>query len=168
MNDSPQSSRRRWITLGEIIALAALAVSALGVWIAWKSTNEDKPTRIVEQKQPIPLMLRGRVQDDGRRIEISPVESSHALESLTVTIAGVSPIELGADGVLRASDLESAVEDRDKDRKGSHNLPVQIDARYVEAGADRRSRATYVLHYRWEGGGLFSGHSLRLVGFSRG
>jgi hypothetical protein len=27
-------TRRRWITVGELIALAALVVSALGVWIS--------------------------------------------------------------------------------------------------------------------------------------
>ena len=50
-----ERTRRRWINLGEIIALAALVVSALGVWIAWKSSSEDKPTRIVEQKSAVPL-----------------------------------------------------------------------------------------------------------------
>ena len=33
MTDS--QTRRRWITLGETIALLALVVSALGVWLSW-------------------------------------------------------------------------------------------------------------------------------------
>ena len=36
-----------------------------------------------------------------------------------------------------------------------------------EAGKDRRASGNYVLRYRWEGGGLFGGRSLRLTGFSR-
>src|SRR5205085_1183196 len=43
----------------------------------------------------------------------------------------------------------------------------QDDAHYVEMGADRRGGGTYVLRYRWEGGGLFGGRSVRLVGLSR-
>ena len=43
-------------------------------------------------------------------------------------------------------------------------MPVRIAARYVEMGTDRRGGGTYVLRYRWEGGGLFGGRSLRLVG----
>ena len=48
MTDS--QSRRRWVTLGEIIALLALVVSAAGLWLTWKSNGEDKPTRVVEQR----------------------------------------------------------------------------------------------------------------------
>ena len=112
-----EKARRRWISLGEIIALAALAVSAIGVWIAWKSSSEDKPTRVVEQRQAIPLTLRARREDDGRKLEISPVESSHALESLTVTITGASPISVGSDGELGASDVESALSSRGEEPK---------------------------------------------------
>jgi hypothetical protein len=137
------------------------------VWIAWKSGGEDKPTRIVEQRQAIPLTLRGSMNQDGRELMIAPVESSHALESLTLTIKGASPIELGGDGRLAAGALESALKDRDKDRKGSQSVPVRIQARYVEAGADRRGGGNYVLRYRWESGGLFGGRSLRLTGLTR-
>ena len=162
-----ETDKRRWLTLGEVVALAALIVSALGVWISWKSSSEDKPTRVVEQRQPIPLTLRGATQNDGRELIISPVESSHALESLTVTMKGASPINLGSDGRLDAGDLESVLKDRDKDAKGNRSLPVRIDARYVEMGAERRGGGTYVIRYRWEGGGLFGGRSLRLESFSR-
>lgn len=162
-----ESERRRWVTLGELIALAALIISAIGLWLTWKSNNEDKTTRVVEQHQAIPLTLRGKAEDDGRRIEISPVEPSHALESLTVTIKGAPPIEVGSDGMLDAADVESALGDRGKEEKGSRSLPVRIAARYVEAGKDRRASGNYVLRYRWEGGGLFGGRSLRLTGFGR-
>ena len=60
MNPTKSQRRRRWITIGEMIALLALIVSAVGVWISWKSNDREKPTRIVEQKQSIPLMLRAR------------------------------------------------------------------------------------------------------------
>ena len=68
-----EKTRRRWINLGEVIALAALIVSALGVWIAWKSSSEDGPTRVVEQRQAIPLTLHAKVQDGGKQLVISPV-----------------------------------------------------------------------------------------------
>jgi len=161
-----ERTRRRWINLGELVAIAALIVSAIGVWIAWKSSSEDKPTRVVEQRQPISLTLRGKPLDDGRRLEIAPVEASHALESLTVTIKGASPIEVGSDGDLEASSVEAVLDDRKED-KGAHGVPVRIDARYVEMGKDRHGGGSYVLRYRWEGGGIFGGRSLRLTGLSR-
>jgi hypothetical protein len=167
MSDSEQKSRRRWVSLGEIIALGALIVSALGLWITWKSGNQDKTTRVVEQRQAIPLTLRGKVEDDGSALDISPVEASHALESLTLTIAGTSPIEVGSDGRLSAGDLESALKKREAEPKGAHSVPVQISARYVEMGKDRTATDRYTLRYRWEGGGLFGGRSLKVTGLSR-
>ena len=165
MTDTPQS-RRRWINMGEIIALLALVVSAAGLWLAWESSKQDGPTRIVEQRQSVPLTLRGKAQDDGKRLVITPVEAGHAIESLTLTIKGAQPIEIGSDGELSAKDLEAALKPKDE-KNGAHSVPMRIAARYVEAGADRRSSGTYMLRYRWEGGGLFNGRSLRLTGFGR-
>jgi hypothetical protein len=164
MSDS--ETRRRWVTLGEIIALLALVVSAAGLWLTWRSSGDDKPTRVVEQKQAIPLTLRGKASDEGRSLMIEPVESSHALESLTLTIKGAPPIEVGSDGQLSASDLEAALKNREE-AKGPHSVPVRIAARYVEMGKDRTGGGTYVLRYRWEGGGIFGGRSLKLTGFGR-
>jgi hypothetical protein len=171
MNETESERRRRWITLGELIALAALIVSAAGVWISYKGSSErdNGSTKIVEQHESIPLTLRGKREDDGRRLEITPVESSHALESLTVTISGASPISVGSDGELAASDVESALTGRDKEPKDQTlSVRVKIDARYVEMGKDRRSSGNYTLRYMWKGGGLFGSRSLHLVGLSRG
>ena len=172
MNDTPGEARRRarlrWITLGEAIALAALIVSGVGVWLSWKGSSEDKgPTTIVEKRQSITLALRGRAQAEGRSLEITPVEDSHALQSLTVTAQGAKAIELGSDGELGARDLENALGKSAAEGQGTHRARVQIAAKYVEAGADKSATGSYVIRYRWEGAGLFGGRSLRLVGFSR-
>ena len=173
MNEQQQSearrrSRLRWVTLGEAVAIAALIVSAAGVWIGWKTSNADKgPTTVVEKRQAVPLALRGKPRDEGRVLEISPVESDHALQSLNIIVAGASAIDLGSDGELSASDLDRALGDKAADGKGIHRVQVRIDARYVEAGADRKASGAYVISYRWEGGGLLGGRSLRLVGLSR-
>jgi hypothetical protein len=168
MNETESQRRRRWITLGEMIALAALLVSAIGVWISWKS-NGEKSTRLVEQRQPIPLTLRAKREDDGRSLEISPVESSHALESLSVILPGASPIQVGSDGELAASDVESALKGHENEPKDhSFSVHARIDARYVEMGKDRRASSDYTLRYMWKGGGLFGGRSLHLIGLSHG
>ena len=160
--------RRRWINLGELIALAALIVSALGVWISWKGNDQDKPTRIVEQRQSIPLTLRGKREDDGTRLAISPVEPSHALESLTVKLPGASPMEVGSDGELNADDVKAALPGRDKEPKNrTLSVSAQITAHYVEAGKEKTASGTYTLRYQRKGGGLFGSDSLHLVSLSR-
>jgi hypothetical protein len=167
MSESPEAkTRRRWINFGEVVALAALIVSAVGVWIAWQSNSNDKPTRVVEQKQAIPLTLRGTVEHDGRELIIAPVEQSHALESLNLFFSHMYPLELGSDGSLKADDVAAKVSGKDLD-KGTHRIKVEIDARYVEMGKVRKTSGTYILRYRVEGGGLFGGRSIRLISMSR-
>lgn len=169
MNEQERRERRRWINLGEIIAIAALVVSAVGVWISWKSTDDKGPTRVVEQRQAIPLTLRSKREDDGTRLAISPVEQAHALESLTITIPGASPISVGSDGDLSASDVASALGTRESEPK-NQTLAVRakVGARYVESGQERTASGSYTLRYQWNGGGLFGGRSLHLVSLSRG
>jgi hypothetical protein len=164
--------RLRWVTLGEAVAIAALILSGLGLWKDWKSDQQKAPsgpTKVIEERKPIALKLHGRIEDDGKRLVISPIEDSHALDSLSVAIEGSSsPISIGSDGVLKAADVESAIGKPKDDAKGTQRVRATIDTRYVEAGQDRLSSGDYVISYRWEGGGLFGGRSLRLTGFSRG
>ena len=169
MSETPEQRRRRlrWLTLGEVIAVIAVAISALGLWKSWN--GDDRPTTVVEQRRPVALTLRGKAEDDGRRLEITPVEQSHALQSLTIKLPGAaSPINLGSDGQLSASEIENAVSKGADHEKGTRRLRVRILADYVEAGAGRHATHDYVLTYRWEGGGLFGGRSLRLVSLARG
>jgi hypothetical protein len=171
MTDKPETeaqkrARLRWVTLGETIAIAALILSGLGLWHEWNK-RDDGPKVVVEKPTAIPLALRGRVRDEGKTIEISPIEDSHALQSLTI-IAGKSTIELGSEGGLSASDVENALGKAAEEGKGTHRLPVRINARYIEAGADKTATGSYVISYKWEGGGLFGGRSLRLAGMAKG
>ena len=168
MSETESERRRRLINLGELIALLALIVSAAGVWIAWKSSNQDKPTRVVEQHAAVPLALRGTVDTDGDALTLVPADPSHALESATITLKGASPIEIGSDGHLSANDVEAALKGRENEPKDrALTVRARIDADYVEMGKDRHASGTYTLRYMWKGGGLFGGRSIRLMGLSR-
>ncbi len=164
----PTPPRRRGVGFGEIVGVFALIISGLGVWIAWQTANKDGPTRVVEQREAIPLTLRARAEDEGRKLIIEPVEPGHALQSLQLTLPKAKAISVGSDGEISARDIEDALEPAGGERKGSQTTSVKIDARYVEAGADKSRSSTYQLRYHWEGGGLFGGRSLRLDGLSRG
>ena len=165
---SERAARRRLINLGEGVAVAALIISALGLWNSWRGDNaKPAPTAVIERKEAVPLALRGRVDDGGKALLISAVEAGHSLDSLTLNIVGKPPVALGSDGRLSASDIEAAVPPPTKDQR-SGTILVKIAARYVEAGKDRRGSGNYLVSYRWESGGLFGGRSVRLTGFSRG
>lgn len=165
--EEKRKSRLRWVTLGEAIAIAALIVSAAGVWLSWQSDKDKAPTKVIEERRSVPLALRGKPTEDGHTLEISPADSSHALQSLNVIVGGKSVIDVGSSGELSASDFERALGDKAAEGKGTNRVSVRIDAKYVDAGADKSATGSYVISYRWEGGGLFGGHSLRLTGMSR-
>ena len=161
-----QARRRRWITFGETVAVLALIISALGLYNSWQS-NRAGPTEIIEKKPAIPLVLRGEVERGGKTITLTPVESSHALESANLTLQNGKTIELGGNGELGSRDLAKAL-DKDVSRKGEGSVRVKVTADFVEAGADRQSIRNYVIRYRWEGGGFLDDSELRFTGLSRG
>ena len=170
MSETPEQRRRRlrWLTLGEIIAVVAVAISAIGLWKSWDERREEPV--LVEKHVAVPLTLRGIAEKDGRFLSIEPIEAGHSLDDATVSFENTK-LELAGDAQLNAGDFERAVERSDAAKKekpgdGLHRVPLKIDARYVEAGQTRRSVANYVLVYRWVDGGLFGGRSLRLVGLS--
>lgn len=162
--DTKKRSRLRWVTLGETIAIAALIVSGLGLWREY--TKPDGGPVVVEKQASVPLRLRGRVTDEGRSMEIGPVEGSHALQSLTITV-GTSKIESGSDGRLDAEAVEDALGKTAEAGDGTYRVQVQVEARYVETGTDKSATGSYVLTYKWDDGGLLGRRTLRLAGISR-
>ena len=170
MVDSPSNDgkvRRRWIGFGETIGLAAVIISGLGLWNSWRSDDEQKPPPQAEARAAIPIAFRGQVEDGGKSMTIVPVESGHSLESLTITVTGKPAVAIGGNGRLAASEVESLVGDRGKDRKPG-SLTARIEARYIEAGTLKRGHGRYRISYRWDDGGLFGGDRLRLTGLSLG
>ena len=168
-DNSPEARavRRRWINLGEFVAVAGLVISGLALWNSWSEGKaDDKRPAVEEEAHTVPLALRGKVADDGKSMTVAPVEASHSLDSATLTANGRS-IDIGSDGDLSASEVQALVGKPKEDEK-SGSIPVKVAARYVEAGEDRRGGGTYRIRYRWEGGGLFGGRELRLTGWSRG
>jgi hypothetical protein len=167
MTETPtERQRRRWITIGEIIAVAGLIISGLALWNSWKS-GPDGPTAVVEQRRPVPLVLRGKIEDGGRVLRIAPVEEGHALEQLILVsdppATGRTPY--GSDPVVSASDVESWLPA--EGRKDMRSITIRATARYVEQGQMRQSVQRYRIDFEWKDGGLFSGKSLRLTGFGR-
>jgi hypothetical protein len=153
------------VSIGEGIALAALFVSALGLWNSWKGDDKPKPAEVIEKKAAVPLVLRGRIEDNGERLIIEPVESSHALDSLKFAFASGKTVETSSNGTLLAGDVEDALPE--KTEKIDGQILATVTGRYVESGQDRQNSRRYAIRYRWEGGGLFEGKRLRIVDFRR-
>lgn len=163
MSEPPQRKSR--VSIGEGIAIAALFVSALGLWNSWRDDERRGPTEIVEKKTAVPLVLRGRVDNNGERLVVEPVEATHALDSLKFAFASGRAIETGSNGTLAAGEVEDALPENTEKIDGQ--ILATVTGRYVESGQDREASRRYAIRYRWEGGGLFEGKRLRIVDFRR-
>lgn len=162
MSEPVKKSR---VSIDEGIALAALFVSALWLWNSWRGEERPGPTEVVEKKAAVPLVLRGRVEDEGERLVIEPVEPSHALESLRFAFASGKTIETGSNGTLDAGEVEASLPE--KSEKADGQILAVVTARYVEAGQEHEAERRYAVRYRWERGGLFEGKRLRINDFRR-
>ncbi len=161
----PVKGGKRGLGVGEGIGLAAVFISGLGLWNSWKGDDKQGPTEVVEKKAAVPLVLRGRVEDEGERLVIAPVEQTHALDSLKLAFASGKAVETGSNATLSAGEVQDALPDGTEKKDGQ--IVATVTARYVEAGEERESTRRYAIRYRWEGGGLFEGRSLRIVDFRR-
>lgn len=168
--ETEAKARRRRLALGEAIGIAALVISGLGLWNSWRK-SDDKPAAVVVDRapKPIPLVLRGTLDDDGKVMRLAPLEASHALDTLTLTAVppGKGTAAFGSDPMLSASVIETWLP-ADGEREGNGAIVVDAVASYVEAGETRTAKQRYRVAYQWKDGGLLSGKSVRLTGLTRG
>ena len=96
-----------------------------------------------------------------RRWRSARSNPSHALESLTVTIPGASPITVGSDGELDASDVAVGAQEPRQGAEGPHAIGPSADRCALRRGGHGQPRRRQ-LHasLQWKGGGLFGGRSL--------
>ena len=164
----PESPKRRFINIGEIVAVGGLAISGLALWNSWRSGDKEIAEIVGEEAPQVPLALRGTVEDKGKLLRLAPTEENHALEELTITAMapakGSAPF--GSDPVLSAALIESWLPDNVA-KEGVGTLTVSVQARYIEHGESRMAKQRYRLNYGWVDGGMFSGKSVRMTGIAR-
>ena len=165
----PESPKRKFINIGEIVAVGGLAISGLALWNSWRAGDKEIAEIVGEKVPQVPLALRGTVEDKGKSLRLAPVEEDHALEELTLTAQAPASgsASFGSDPMVSASLIESWLPD-DAAKEGAGSLTVSVQARYIEHGETRTAKQRYRLSYGWVDGGLFSGKSLRITGIRRG
>ena len=165
--------RRRWITLGEVLAVAAVVISGLTFWNSYQERSSTQAERAAEKQeksakaQTLLLKASGR----GNRLTLAPLDPEQAIQSQTIAfpvvlerkpIDTVDPrIEAGwiEDAAVKARKLGGGSED-----SGDARLPVAITSRFVRAGKTYTDSAIYDVGYRLESGILDI--DARLLGLS--
>ena len=164
--------RRRWINVGEIVAVAGLMVAALSLYLGWSGRREDEAERQADRAaaQHSAAEQRGHVglvatDADGDELTFRGVAC--ALQSTDIsfpTALGVPPQSTALDHRIEASWFrEPLLEAVASAKTDQGRLPVLIESRCTAEDGDRLERAIYDVPYRIDSRFL-RGKTIRLRG----
>jgi len=168
--------RRRWLNLGEILAVVAVIISALTLWNSYSERSHSEAEKASEArdatKRARTLVLKAVPDKNGNRLAISAV-GDQAIQGQTVTFPtalGISPVDSTEPRIEQswfADGLKSArkAAGEENDIKGDHRLPVAITTRFYADGVLAEQSALYDIGYVTEGHFLM-GTSVQLRGLS--
>jgi hypothetical protein len=165
--------RRRWITLGEILAVIGVLISGLALWNSWSERNSAERERVAEKAREanVSHSLLLKTSGGGKRLALAAHDPDQAIQSQTLIFP--SAFGLGAfdttDPRIEAEWVKRAVRkahEKDEKVRGDARMPVAITTRFVADGRAFTDAALYDVGYKESGGGLFEGSEVELKGLS--
>jgi hypothetical protein len=169
--------RRRWITLGEGLAVVAVLISGLTLWNSWSERSDSRAAKQVDEQRAssraVTLVLTATASDD-RTLSLKPGSADQSVQSQTIrfpTALGAAPADTTGEPRIEAGwferDLKKA---RDRaglpdDSRGDERLPIAVTTRFLVDGEAHEDVALYDLGYTITGRWL-TGHSVTLRGLS--
>jgi len=141
------ATRRRWISLAELVGVAGLIIAAISLWMSWSDRRADVADKQAEQasesKARTLVTIAGMVSNDGDKISLS--DANHPLHDVEVTFPkalGVSP----QSGLFGPKVESSWFDDKLLGLTGEVHqgrLPVILAATYWDGEVKRTDRAIY-------------------------
>ena len=165
--------RRRWITLGEVLAVIGVLISGLALWNSWSERSAAEKERVAEKAKQanVSRILLLKTSGGGKRLALTAHDPDQAIQSQTLHFP--SAFGLGAfdttEPRIEAEWVKRAVKKaREKDEKvrGDARMPVAITTRFIADGRSFTDTALYDVGYKESGGGLFEGSEVELKGLS--
>jgi hypothetical protein len=169
--------RRRWITLGEVLAVVAAVISGLTLWNSWSERADNEAAKSAEASRSslraARLVLTATAAND-RKLVLRPSSPDQSIQSQSVTFPsslGVTPAQTTGEPRLEAAWFADALEkSRNEaglpdDSHGDERMPVAITTRYLVEGEPHEDFTIYDVGYS-VAGRLLSGHTVTLRGLS--
>lgn len=169
--------RRRWITLGEVLAVIAVIISALTLWNNWSQRSDSEAARHAEARQAstrAAMLVLTASTADQRELALRPAADGQSVQSQHIafpTALGAAPAETTGEPRIEAAWFERALKKARNqaglpdDSRGDERLPVVITTRFLVDGEAHEDVALYDIGYTISGRWL-SGHSVTLRGLS--
>src|SRR3569623_172477 len=171
------ASRRRWITLGEVLAVIAVLISGLTLWNSWseRRDNETVKSRDAEQASTRAATQVQVAAGYGKAAQtLKPATDAQSVQSQTIlfpTPLGAPPAATTGEPRIEADWFEHRLikareaGGRPDNSRGDEQLPVAIVTRFLVDGAPHEDDALYDIGNTISGR-LLSGHSVTLRGLS--
>lgn len=169
--------RRRWITLGEVLAVIAVAISALTFWNSWSERSDSKANQTAESQRAsvraATLVLMAANAGE-RTLTLKPASTDQTVQSQKIlfpTSLGTAPVETTGEPRLEAAWFERPLEKARElarlpdNSRGDERLPAVIITRFLVNGEPHEDVALYDIGYTISGKFL-GGHSVALRGLS--
>ena len=160
--------RRRWVTLGEVVAIAGLVISALALWSGWSERRANQQQRRVEKttetRARTAVTLSATPVDGGAALKLG--DAAHPVQSITVRFPAALGIAVQTSAVGPRIEARwfaqklLALTDRGADAREGR-LPVIIAADYWDGDQHITDTARYDIVWKTQGR-LFQGRKLRL------
>ncbi|WP_313534306.1 hypothetical protein [Sphingomonas sp.] len=169
--------RRRWITLGEILAVAAVLISGLTLWNNWNDRRETKAERAATEQRAsakVAKLVLVAAEGGNQTLTLKPAAAEQSVQSQSIlfpTALGVSPAATTGEPRIEGGWFEHAlVKAREvaglpDNSRGDERLPVAIVTQYLADGDPHEDVALYDVGYTISGKFL-GGHSVTLRGIS--
>ena len=162
--------RRRWITLGELLAVVAVVISGLTFWNNYSERTAAESERAATKQKAAArsqtLLLKASASKKGDSLALAPADPAQAIQNLTITLPGAlgsDPIEAVIEPRIEAGWIKDATRKARASGSGAGDLrlPVAITTRFVVDGETHSDTTLYDVGYKVDSGLLGSDVELR-------
>ena len=160
-------TRRRWLTLAELVAVSGLLIGALTLWLNWSDKRDRARERAIASQMAAAaqtrLSLRVELESNGDIVRLS--DPRHELLETVIVFPRALDLSPESPAVARierdwfAAAVLAATDGGADEREG--RLPVLVTARFADGDAVREGSAIIEIVWRTKGH-LVGGRSLEI------
>ena len=139
----------RWLTLGEIVGVAALVLAGLGYWDSHRERVAADQAHRAEQMARQSFLMTAAVAGHGDALRLTAVHAEQVIQTQTVWFPHAlreDSVETTGNPRIEAGWIEASVKKIAGGVKQGR-LPVAVQTVYIQDGQTRTDRAIYEVGY---------------------
>ena len=165
MSETPAEKKRRlrFLTLAEIVGIAAVAIAALGYWDNHRERTQTDRERAAEAQEKkaearagamkLSFLMTGTPEGSGDRLRLASVHSEQVIQTQALSFPSEirgDPVQTTGNPRIEAGWFEGGLSKAEHARGGKQHqgrLPVGIVTEFIEDGQTRKDSAIYLVGY---------------------